>query len=84
MRITIETTEAERRAVSFHPVMEQAAVPAVADADGGSPSETLLLALGGAATAVAAPGNGKNGSTDAGGPPAWLAEMISSLRRPLP
>jgi len=82
MRITIETTEAECRAVSFQPGQAQAATASAADADGGPAPQALLMALRGETAIAAAPPGA--GGTNAGGPPAWLEEMISSPKRLFP
>jgi hypothetical protein len=56
--------------------------PAAPAANGGSPPEALLLALG-ARPQLEVAGTADGGSRDAGAPPSWLVDMItgSSGRR---
>lgn len=81
MRITIEMTEAEGRATTIRREMggalpSGAAVPEGPPQDGGPPSEALLVALG-AKSVVGAGGPTERLGTDAGGPPAWLVDVVS-------
>lgn len=80
MRIIIEIAEAEAAATSIVPSQGAAKGSVAAAADGGSPSQALLDALGAGLTAagtqpVAAP-VAAGGDIDAGRAPVSLAEFI--------
>jgi len=74
-------------ALKAGPVMTDKATILTAATDGGSPSEALLSALGGGSLEtddvigdeVPTPGGSYEGAdgTSAGGPPDWLAELLS-------
>ena len=83
MRITIEMTEAERRSTVIGQeagagAATMSAAPEAAAINGGSPPESLLLALGARSELSAATGTAESGDRDAGGPPSWLVDMLSA------
>ena len=85
MRIIIEMTEAESHSTT---VVRETATretetqqPSEA-ANGGSPSEALLAALGFKAETAVETRSGGNGAVDAGQPAAWLLHAASAQPRP--
>jgi hypothetical protein len=82
MRITIELTEAEARATTIRPEHIGAAGADAPAEDGGPPSEALLIALGAATADGTEAGACAAAGGDAGGPPAWLVEVVAGGREP--
>jgi hypothetical protein len=83
MRITIDITEAEERSATIRPETGSVLVTGSAGAeeappkDGGPPPEALLVALGAESATRAGGGPTERLGTDAGGPPAWLVDVVS-------
>jgi hypothetical protein len=80
MRITIELSEAEGRATAIHRESGSALAADATPVDGGPPPEALLVALGAAAARATGEATALPQGGDAGGPPAWLVEVVTGGR----